>query len=123
MNPNNEVDILPYETQAQLLKLLAHPARVAILDILRDEEHCVCHIEAYLGYRQAYISQQLAVLRQAGLIQDRRDGWNVFYRISDPRIYSILDAIQSIIGLPVLSKHHEGIVCPCPKCTSEREKA
>ena len=71
----------PFEAQAQLLKVLTHPARLAILNILRDGEHCVCHMEAYLGYRQAYISQQLAVLREAGLIQDRRDGWNIFYRV------------------------------------------
>jgi DNA-binding transcriptional ArsR family regulator len=41
-------------------------------------------MEAHLGYRQDYISQQLMVLREAGLIQDRRDGWNVFYRVSEP---------------------------------------
>ena len=47
-------------------------------------------MEAHLGYRQAYISQQLMVLREAGLIQDRRDGWNVFYRVAEPRIFAVL---------------------------------
>ncbi|HTX78948.1 MAG TPA: metalloregulator ArsR/SmtB family transcription factor, partial [Longilinea sp.] len=68
-----------YEAESQLFKLLTHPARLAILDILRDGEHCVCHMEAYLGYRQAYLSQQLAILREGGLLQDRREGWNIFY--------------------------------------------
>jgi DNA-binding transcriptional ArsR family regulator len=113
----------PYETNARLFKLLTHPVRLAILDVLRDGEHCVCHMEAHLGYRQAYISQQVAVLREAGLIQDRRDGWNIFYRVTDARIYSVLDTIQSMTGQPAVSFSREGIVCACPHCTSAREKA
>jgi DNA-binding transcriptional ArsR family regulator len=105
-----------YEPQAQLFKLLTHPVRLAILDILRDGEHCVCHMEAYLGYRQAYISQQVAVLREAGLIQDRREGWNIFYRVTDLRIYSAIDMIQLISGqTPGLPK--KDVDCPCPHCS------
>lgn len=117
-----EIKNRPFAIHSQLLKLLAHPARLAILDILRDGEHCVCHIEAHLGYRQAYISQHLAVLREAGLIQDRRDGWNIFYRVIDPRIYSILDTIQDISGQPAATKK-TGVVCPCPHCSSEKENS
>lgn len=122
MMQNLKKDVQPYEVQAQLFKLLMHPVRLAILDILRDGEHCVCHMEAYLGYRQAYISQQVAVLREAGLIQDRREGWNIFYRVTDPRIYSVIDTIQLISGqTPGLPK--KNVDCPCPHCSSEREKA
>lgn len=105
-----------YDQQAQILKVLTHPARLAILDILRNGEHCVCHMEAYLGYRQAYLSQQIAVLREAGLIQDRRDGWNIFYRVSDPRIYAILDAVQALFSEKSASHRKEGVKCPCPHC-------
>jgi ArsR family transcriptional regulator len=111
------IDIQSYETQAQLLKVIAHPVRLAILEILRDGEHCVCHMEAHLGYRQAYISQQLMVLREAGLVQDRRDGWNIFYHVTEPRIFTMLSVVQEVIGLenqppgPKLA-----VVCPCPKC-------
>ena len=49
-------------------------------------------MEAYLGSRQAYISQQLAVLHEVGLILDRRDGWNI-YRVINPQIYAVLDAV------------------------------
>jgi DNA-binding transcriptional ArsR family regulator len=114
--PNLETQ--PYEAQAQFLKVLTHPTRLAILSILRDGEHCVCHMEAHLGFRQAYISQQLSVLREAGLIQDRRDGWNVFYRVADPKVYSILDAVQSVVGETRVSSPIEPIHCPCPKCNS-----
>jgi ArsR family transcriptional regulator len=105
-----------FEAQAQLLKVLTHPARLAILSILRDGEHCVCHMEAHLGFRQAYLSQQLANLRDAGLVRDRRDGWNIFYRVTDPRIYSILDAVQAVVGGDSASSQNEAVHCPCPMC-------
>ena len=113
------IEIQPYEAQAQMLKVLTHPARLAILNILRDGEHCVCHMEAHLGLRQAYISQQLMVLREAGLIQDRRDGWNVFYRVAEPSIFAVLSAVEQIIP-PENSNsgEHPVVVCPCPKCSA-----
>lgn len=110
-----ETQVQSYETQAQLLKLLAHPARLAILAILRGDEHCVCHLEAHLGLRQAYISQQLMLLREAGLIQDRRDGWNVFYHVTDPRVFIVLDAVG--VRPPLENSETERAVsCPCPHC-------
>jgi DNA-binding transcriptional ArsR family regulator len=116
----NSTEVSSYEQQAQLFKLLTHPVRLAILDILRDGEHCVCHMEAHLGYRQAYISQQLMMLREAGLIQDRRDGWNVFYRVTEPRIFAVLTAIGQIIPPQnVNSSHRSAVVCPCPKCNPD----
>lgn len=113
------VETQPYEAQAQLLKVLTHPARLAILEILRDGEHCVCHMEAHLGYRQAYISQQLMVLREAGLIQDRREGWNVFYRVVEPRIFGVLSAVQQITGNESdLAPKPLTVACSCPKCSA-----
>ncbi len=113
------IEIQPYEAQAQMLKVLTHPTRLAILNILRDGEHCVCHMEAQLGLRQAYISQQLMVLREAGLIQDRREGWNVFYRVSEPRIFAVLSAVEQIIAPENTSSLQKPIGnCPCPKCNA-----
>jgi len=123
MIQETKTEVQPYEIQAQLVKLLAHPVRLAILDILRDGEHCVCHMEAYLGFRQAYISQQVAVLREAGLILDRRDGWNIFYRVYDPRIYTVLDTVQLMTGQSPAAYFHEGVVCPCPQCSAQRGEA
>jgi DNA-binding transcriptional ArsR family regulator len=112
------MDTKIFEPQAMLFKALMHPARLAILDILRDGEECVCHMEAFLGYRQAYISQQLSVLREAGLVQDRRDGWNIFYRVIRPEIYDILDTAYRMEGVKPgsrINKPREH-ACPCPKC-------
>jgi DNA-binding transcriptional ArsR family regulator len=116
---NPSIETQSYEAQAHLLKVLTHPARIAILNILRDGEHCVCHLEAHLGLRQAYISQQLMVLRDAGMIQDRRDGWNVFYHVAEPRIFAVLTAVEQIIAPENTdSTHRSAVVCPCPKCSA-----
>jgi DNA-binding transcriptional ArsR family regulator len=116
-----ETETLPYDLQVQIFKVLTHPTRLAILDILRDGEHCVCHMEAYLGLRQASISQQLSVLREAGLVQDRRDGWNIFYRVADERIYVLLDAVRQITGQSELEMNKPAGICRCPKCSAKVE--
>jgi len=108
------------DEQAQVFKLLTHPARIAILNLLRDGEHCVCHLEAYLGFRQSYISQQLAVMREAGIIQDRRDGWNIFYRAVNPKIYAVLDAIQEFTGRSVNHPNEIDVICNCPHCSAKK---
>ncbi len=109
-----------YEQQTILFSVLTHPARLAILEILRQGEQCVCHLEAFLGYRQAYLSQQLSVLRQAGLVQVRKDGRNVFYHVVEPKIYEILDAARN-----VACKEEFTVLdikdCSCPKC-SQKER-
>ena len=109
-----------FETQSTLFKILAHPARLSILEVLRDGEQCVCHIEAMLKLRQAYISQHLMVLREAGLVSDRRDGWNMYYRVIKPEIYAILDAMNTLTGSAVSLTHaHASVECPCPKCNAD----
>ncbi len=113
------IELQSFEAQAQLLKVLTHPARLSILNILRDGEHCVCHMEAHLGYRQAYISQQLMVLRDAGLIQDRRDGWNVFYHVAQPKVFTILSAVEQVLGMESHAEEpRKAVFCSCPKCSA-----
>jgi DNA-binding transcriptional ArsR family regulator len=107
---------LDNDKQVQILKGLAHPGRIAILDILRDGEHCVCHIQAHLGFRQAYISQQLMALRDAGLIQDRRDARNIYYRLADERLIEVLNIVRTISGDEEQSIRTPLTPCPCPKC-------
>ena len=108
------------EQLAKVFKVLMHPARLDILEILRDGEQCVCHMEAHLGYRQAYISQHLIVLREAGLVDDRRDGWNIYYRVIEPAVFLLLDQGRVMLGLPVASGRGDvqPTACPCPKCAA-----
>ena len=107
------------DPRVQLFKLLAHPARLTILELLRDGEHCVCHMEAYLGLRQAAISQQLSILWDAGMVLDRRDGWNIFYRLSDISILKLLDEAAALTGLTNLEPAAPSVDCCCPHCASK----
>ena len=119
MIQKSKTDFNPFEAHASIFKTLTHPVRIAILEILRDQEHCVCHMEAHLGLRQAYISQQLSVLREAGLIQDRRDGWNIFYRVVNPGVYVVLDAVQKLTGIEKPPVRKAEVACTCPHCSNK----
>src|SRR5512134_438240 len=113
-----------YDSQVKLFKVLMHPARLAILEVLRNGEACVCHIEAALGYRQAYLSQQLMVLREAGLVEDQREGWNIYYRVTKPELFAVIDAAHQASGetnglsLPTIIPS-----CSCPHCTGDKANA
>jgi DNA-binding transcriptional ArsR family regulator len=111
-----------YKQQARIFQALAHPVRLRILDLLAQEEACVCHLTAALGKRQPYVSQQLAALREAGLVADRKDGLMVYYRLSDERVRDLLSGVTDILraqGIevkfaPVPTGHLDG--CTCPRC-------
>ena len=115
-----------YTQTAMIMKALGHPARLQILEILRQEESCVCHLEHILGQRQAYISQQLSRLREAGLVIDRRQGMNVFYALADESIGPLLDAVRATATSIAQAEgqaltfpkpgHANPESCPCPKC-------
>ena len=94
-----------------------HPTRLSILEILRDGEQCVCHLEAALGYRQAYISQHLIVLREAGLVDDRRDGARMYYRVIKPEVFDLVESASRLSGdKPIQVKRERLANCLCPKC-------
>lgn len=110
--------VLGEDAQAELLKSVAHPVRLRILAQLVREEECVCHLSALLEKPQPYISQQLADLKAAGLVLDRRDAQRIFYRTANPRIGDLLRTVAALAGLPEPSIGERRPVpgCPCPKC-------
>jgi ArsR family transcriptional regulator len=108
--------------QAALLKALAHPVRVQIAHILSQQEACVCHLEAMLHMRQAYISQQLMVLRKAGLLRERRDGTFIFYRLRDPKVGRLLAEVRRTVGDPEPVPGRDTMAgCGCPRCEAAAE--
>ena len=120
MNPENPMND-PYQDLAQFFKQLSHPVRLEILTELQKGEACVCHLEAVTGQRQAYLSQQLAGLKSAGLIEDRKEGWNVYYRLSSERIVHLLDDSAAFIAPAGLIALKTPVDCPCPKCRAKKE--
>ncbi|MFH0859850.1 MAG: metalloregulator ArsR/SmtB family transcription factor [Candidatus Altiarchaeota archaeon] len=75
---------------ANLLKLLAHPTRLSILNILAEKDVCVCVLAELLGKRQPNISQHLAKLKDNGMIEDYPVGKLTFYRIKDKKIRKLM---------------------------------
>ena len=89
------------ETLETLFKALADSTRLRILGLLLDGEVCVCHIHESLGLPQPKISRHLAYLRRAGLVETRRDGLWVHYRLArmdDPVMQALADAAGHAIG-------------------------
>jgi ArsR family transcriptional regulator len=112
-----------YEHISALLKLLAHPERLRILDVLRRDAECVCHLEALLNKPQPYVSQQLRLLRELNVIQDEKEGNNVYYRLVDTEIELWLGLMLGPVTgeHPAMTHHKRLMACPCPKCESAIE--
>ena len=103
---------------ATLLQTIGQPARLQILLAIGETEACVCHLEATFGWRQAYLSQHLMALREAGLVTDRRESRFIFYHLADPRLLGVLRQVAEMQGvsLPELSPSPE---CECPNCSKQ----
>ena len=89
---------VPFEDAADLLRALAHPVRLKIVDLLQSGELCVKGLEELLGVSQSSVSQHLSRLRYAGLIESERRGHLVCYRLAGPRASEVLRAIVEELG-------------------------
>jgi ArsR family transcriptional regulator len=99
-----------------LLKAVSSAPRIRILLGIGAGEACVCHLEAALGWRQAYISQHLMALRNAGILISRRDGRFIYYRLQDPKILTLLETAADLAGVQ-LNAVSAPDNCPCPACS------
>ncbi len=107
---------IEYDAHAERFKLLAHGERLRILNVLRRDAECVCHLETVLHKPQPYISQQLRILREAGVIVDEREGTNVYYRLVDDEVRQILDL--TLGPAADAGRIAQPDRCICPKCNS-----
>lgn len=112
------------EQIASPLQAIASPARIAILLTIGTREACVCHLEASLGWRQAYISQHLMALRKAEILLDRRDGRYVYYHLANPSILDLVLAAACLSGIDsenvnALFNTQTNPSCECPHCADQ----
>ncbi len=103
------------------LAAIAAPQRIAILLAIGTGEACVCHLETALGWRQAYISQHLMALRKANILQDRREGRYVFYKLTNASFLDLITASATLSGLSAesvsaLINTQVNPSCECPQC-------
>jgi len=86
-----------YEARAKIAKALAHPSRLLILEVLQENEQCVCELTDLVGADQSTVSKHLAILKNAGLVQDRKEGTMVFYRAGCTCITGFFSCIETVL--------------------------
>ncbi|MBA2347386.1 MAG: helix-turn-helix transcriptional regulator [Solirubrobacterales bacterium] len=87
-----------FRLKADFFRVLGHPARVRILELLRDGERSVGELQAATGLESSGTSQHLTAMRRQGLVESRRAGTSVFYRAKDPRIFQLLEIAKQILA-------------------------
>jgi DNA-binding transcriptional ArsR family regulator len=119
MNMKTKTKTKPYKKISQVFGAIDSPVRIQILLAIGTGEACVCHLEASLGLRQAYISQQLMDLRKHGLVSSRRAGKYKYHRIQKPEVLELVRLAAEMSGIPenslVVSDHSQ---CACPTCAT-----
>ena len=86
-----------YQVKAEFFKTLAHPARIRVLELLREGDRTVGELIPEVGIEASHLSQQLGIMRRANLVQSRKDGATVVYSVSNPMIFELLDVAKKIL--------------------------
>lgn len=86
-----------YATRAAMLKAMGHPSRLLMLQALVEGERCVCELQTLVGSDMSTVSKHLSLLREAGLVQSRKQGLWVHYRLS-AEVGELLEAVDRVLG-------------------------
>lgn len=93
----NRERLAKLNTKARVLKAMAHPSRLCILEELTEHERCVCELTAIVGADISTVSKHLTVLKQAGLVADEKRGTMVFYRLRVPCLKLLYGTVESVL--------------------------
>ncbi|ABQ24655.1 ArsR/SmtB family transcription factor [Geotalea uraniireducens] len=91
--------------RADILKALAQPTRLKIIDFLRDGERCVCEIFPAIGEEQSNTSRHLNMMLASGILSRRKDGLKIFYAIKHPEVLEIVDLAARIMTHEITGRH------------------
>jgi len=83
--------------KAKVLAAMAHPVRLAIVDFLRDGERCVCDIAEHVGSERSNVSRHLAVMLAAGILEHRKEGLRMLYRLRTPCVVGFLACVANVL--------------------------
>ncbi len=86
---------LLFQKQADIVKAIAHPLRIAILDFLKDGEQCVCDIAEHVGSERSNVSRHLSVMVNAVVLEHRKEGLKVIYKLRTPCILEFFSCITA----------------------------
>jgi ArsR family transcriptional regulator len=87
-----------HRVKAEFFRTLGHPARVRVLELLKDGEMTVGDLQAELGIDSSGASQHLSAMRRQGILEARKEGTSVFYAVRDPRVFQMLESARQVIG-------------------------
>jgi ArsR family transcriptional regulator len=85
------------ELKAEVLKALAQPTRLKILELLRNGERCICEIVPAINGEQSNISRHISLMQKSHLVTTRKDGVKVMVKVRDPKIFEILDSVSLLL--------------------------
>ena len=92
------MDTAIYDFRAQVLKAMAHPARLQIIDALAEGEKCVCELQELLGCALPTVSRHLTQMKNAGIVAGRRDGNSIYYRLLVPCVLRVFACIDEVLS-------------------------
>ena len=93
------------ELRAEILKAVAQPTRLKIMDFLRDGERCVCEIFPAIGEEQPNPPRHLNMMLAAGALSRRKDGLKIYYAIKHPEILQVMDIVTGIVKEEIYGRH------------------
>ena len=88
---------LQYEARARVIKAMAHPSRLFMVDELSKGERCVCELRDMVGADISTVSKHLSVLKEAGIVEDDKRGQQVFYRLRVPCILNFFGCVEDVL--------------------------
>jgi DNA-binding transcriptional ArsR family regulator len=88
-----------YEARAAVIKAMAHPSRLYIVDVLSRENKCVCELTELIGADMSTVSKHLAVLKNVGIVADEKIGQQVYYKLRMPCVLSFFKCVESVLKL------------------------
>jgi ArsR family transcriptional regulator len=86
-----------YQQQARILKALAHPGRLVMVEALGSGEHCVCELQKLVGSDMSTVSKHLSVLKHAGIVAARREGVQIYYHLRIPCILQVFSCMAEAL--------------------------
>lgn len=87
----------PLELCADILKAMAQPTRLRIIELLRDGEHCVCEIFPAIGHEQSNTSRHLQMMLKSGILNQRKEGLKIYYSLRHPEVVQMVQLAEQII--------------------------
>jgi len=86
-----------YKQKATIIKAMAHPSRLMMIDALAEGEKCVCDLQQLVGADLSTVSKHLSVMKSAGIVADRKEGLKVFYRLRVPCVLRFFDCVEAVL--------------------------